>query len=171
MNDATFFQKALPWRRLTLLVILLASVTAYAKTKQAEKIAEAQKNFAYSDEKQCYVNKLPILPLIIYSQNENRDLFNAAVDTAISRECNINEADPRTGLNALNLAILLHDSDLVTRLLKNGANPKLKIRAPHEIFDQMNSVEFTNLLLANIPDDKAEFVPVYEEILSLINQQ
>lgn len=50
----------------------------------------------------------------------------AVMQTAINEGCNINEPNA-AGLSPLNAAIVLNHSELVNLLLKNGANPRIKI--------------------------------------------
>lgn len=121
-----------------LILILLMTYTLPLQAQEAL--------FTYSDEARCHTQDLPVLPLLIASQHDNQELLQAAVTEALQRGCDINEARPDDGLNALNAAILFAESEWVSFLLAQGADPSLKIHAPERRFHGMNSAEFARLL-------------------------
>lgn len=127
-------------------------------------------DFQYTDEARCHFQfqndekTYPVLPLLISSLNhENEQLVYSAVEEALLRKCDLNETHNQ--LNALNTAILLKAPKIVELLLKNKADIQLKINAPDKIFHQMNSLEFTDLLIEKRPTE-----PIYLEIKALLEK-
>ncbi|WP_199930445.1 hypothetical protein [Sedimenticola thiotaurini] len=84
----------------------------------------------------------PTIGLMVDAYDHHPRLPNqvivAVMQTAIDAGCNLNEPNA-VGLSPLNAAILLNHPRLVRLLLRNGANPRLKIESPKEFIDGKDS--------------------------------
>ena len=117
-------------------------------------------------------SSIPLINFCLYGYStiktdNNKRIFQVA-QLLINRGANINAIDGKTGRTPLHEAIFFNQIELVKFLIKNKANPMIKVNYPKSVFHGSNALEFAKKI--DKMDKNIDYSPVIKVVEAYQNQ-